>query len=410
MRAGIATGCTIAEFSKQDRKNYFYPDLPKAYQISQSDMPLCERGYLDIDCGQPKRIGITRIHIEEDAGKLVHTAGGETLCDYNRCGVPLIEIVSEPDMRSAEEVNAFLRKLRAILLYTGVSDCKMQEGSMRCDVNLSVRKKGEQKMGTRTEMKNLNSFQFIMKAIAYEFARQVEAVEAGESIAQETRRFDQELGKTFSMRSKEDADDYRYFPDPDLVPIVVSQEEVRRITESIPELPDARKARYIEQFGIAPSEAEILVSEREVADYFEEAASWCSHPSALSSLMLGEVFRLLGSKTRIPIPPKHLSELAEYVGEGKISAASAKKAIADFWEQEEEPRKYLDRLDLWQQSDEAVLLPFARNAVEQCEKLAIDYKKGKKQAIGGIIGQAMMQTGGKDNAAVLRKLIERILE
>ena len=301
VRAGIATGCTIAEFSKQDRKNYFYPDLPKAYQISQYDMPLCERGYLDIDCGQPKRIGITRIHIEEDAGKLVHTAGGETLCDYNRCGVPLIEIVSEPDMRSAEEVNAFLRKLRAILLYTGVSDCKMQEGSMRCDVNLSVRKKGEQKMGTRTEMKNLNSFQFIMKAIAYEFARQVEAVEAGESIAQETRRFDQELGKTFSMRSKEDADDYRYFPDPDLVPIVVSQEEVRRITESIPELPDARKARYIEQFGIAPSEAEILVSEREVADYFEEAASWCSHPSALSSLMLGEVFRLLGSKTRIPI-------------------------------------------------------------------------------------------------------------
>ena len=281
---------------------------------------------------------------------------------------------------------------------------------MRCDVNLSVRKKGEHEMGTRTEMKNLNSFQFIMKAIAYEFTRQVEALEAGESIIQETRRFDQAQGKTFSMRNKEDADDYRYFPDPDLVPIVVSKEEIQRIGASIPELPDARKARYIEQFGIAAADAEILVSEREVADYFEAAAGWCKYPSALSSLMLGEVFRLLGTKTCIPIPPAHLSELAEYVGEGKISAASAKRAIADFWKQAEAPREYLNRLDLWQQSDEAALLPFAQDAVKQCEKLVSDYKKGKKQAIGGIIGHAVKQTAGKGNAAVLRRLIEKILE
>ncbi len=365
---------------------------------------------MDIDCGAPKRIGITRIHIEEDAGKLVHTASGETLCDYNRCGVPLIEIVSEPDLRSAEEVNAFLRKLRAILIYTGVSDCKMQEGSMRCDVNLSIRKKGEQELGTRTEMKNLNSFQFIAKAIEYEFARQVQAVEAGESIVQETRRFDQSLGKTFSMRSKEDADDYRYFPDPDLVPIVVGEEEISRIAARIPELPDARKARYMERYKIAPADAEILVSEREVADYFEQAAAQCAYPKALSALMLGEVFRLLGTETAIPIPPEHLAKLAEFVGQEKISAAAAKKAIAALWEKPEAPEAYLERMDLWQQSDESILEPIARNAVRQCEKSVADYRKGKKQAIGAIIGQAMAQTGGKGNAAVLRRLIEKILE
>ena len=309
VRAGLATNCSIASFSKQDRKNYFYPDLPKAYQISQYDMPLCEHGYLEIDCGVPKRIGITRIHIEEDAGKLIHTPEGETLCDYNRCGVPLIEIVSEPDLRSAEEASAFLRKLRAILVYTGVSDCKMQEGSMRCDVNLSVRPKGTKEMGTRTEMKNLNSFQFIAKAIGYEFARQVEAVQAGEQIVQETRRFDQQLGKTFSMRSKEDADDYRYFPEPDLVPIVVSREEVQRIGESIPELPDAKKARFLQRYKIAPADAEILVGDREVAEYFEKAAELCAYPKALSALMLGEVFRLLDGQSSVPAPAEHPAEM-----------------------------------------------------------------------------------------------------
>lgn len=410
VRAGLATNCSIASFSKQDRKNYFYPDLPKAYQISQYDMPLCEHGYLEIDCGVPKRIGITRIHIEEDAGKLIHTPEGETLCDYNRCGVPLIEIVSEPDLRSAEEVSAFLRKLRAILVYTGVSDCKMQEGSMRCDVNLSVRPKGTKEMGTRTEMKNLNSFQFIAKAIGYEFARQVEAVQAGEQIVQETRRFDQQLGKTFSMRSKEDADDYRYFPEPDLVPVVVSREEVQRIRESIPELPDAKKARFLQRYKIAPADAEILVGDREVAEYFEKAAELCAYPKALSALMLGEVFRLLDGQSSVPVPAEHLAELAGYVGEGKISAGSAKRAIADLWGCREKPAEYLERMDLWQQSDEQILKPVAQKAVEACEKSVWDYRKGKKQAIGAVIGWAMKQTGGKANAAVLRRLIQEILE
>ena len=245
VKAGLATNCTIASFSKEDRKNYFYPDLPKAYQISQFDLPLCSHGWLDVETeAGSKRIGITRIHIEEDAGKLVHVEGHGTLIDCNRCGVPLIEIVSEPDIRSAEEAKAYLQKLRAILLYTGVSDCRMNEGSLRCDVNLSVRKKGSDKLGTRTEMKNLNSFAYVVKAIEYEFNRQVAVIEAGDAVVQETRRFDPATGKTSPMRSKEDADDYRYFPDPDLPPICISEEKRQELASQIPTLPDERKALY----------------------------------------------------------------------------------------------------------------------------------------------------------------------
>ena len=273
IKAGLAVNCRIASYSKEDRKNYFYPDLPKAYQISQYDLPLCENGYLDIETGEGrKRIGITRIHIEEDAGKLIHQEGKGTLIDYNRCGVPLIEIVSEPDFRSVEEIKAYLRKLRATILYTGVSDCKMNEGSLRVDVNLSVRKKGEETLGTRTEMKNLNSFQFIAKAVEYEFRRQVEALEAGEEIIQETRRFDQASGKTFSMRRKEDANDYRYFPDPDLPPIEVSPDLLRELQAQIPVLPDQRKKEYVKRFGLTDYAAEQITLSREAADYFEQAA------------------------------------------------------------------------------------------------------------------------------------------
>ena len=280
VKAGLAANCRIAPHSRQDRKNYFYPDLPKAYQISQYDLPLCENGFLEIETETgSKRVGITRIHIEEDAGKLVHVEGQGTLVDCNRCGVPLIEIVSEPDLRSAEEVRAYLHKLRAVLLYTGVSDCRMNEGSMRCDVNLSVRRRGEETLGTRTEMKNLNSFQFITKAIEFEFARQVDAVEAGEAIVQETRRFDQASGRTLSMRRKEDANDYRYFPDPDLPPIAVSPEELGALRGEIPALPDERKRRYVERWGITPFAAELLTLRREAADYFEETAALTRYPA-----------------------------------------------------------------------------------------------------------------------------------
>ena len=277
--AGLATNCRIARYSKFDRKNYFYPDLPKAYQISQYDLPICQDGYLDIETEEgQKRIGITRIHMEEDAGKLVHLEGQGTLVDCNRCGVPLIEIVSEPHLSSGEEAKAYLQKLRAVLLYTGVSDCRMNEGSLRCDVNLSVRKIGDDQLGTRTEMKNLNSFQSVVRAIDYEFQRQVKALQAGEEIIQETRRFDAQSGKTSSLRSKENADDYRYFPEPDLPPIEVTDEMLSSLKRRIPELPDTRKARYISEFSLSPYIAEQITLRRERADYFEQAAAGCAYP------------------------------------------------------------------------------------------------------------------------------------
>ncbi|MBC8571189.1 Asp-tRNA(Asn)/Glu-tRNA(Gln) amidotransferase subunit GatB [Zongyangia hominis] len=411
VKAGLATHCAIARFSKQDRKNYFYPDLPKAYQISQYDLPLCEHGWLDVQVkAGEKRIGITRIHIEEDAGKLIHTEDGGTLCDYNRCGVPLIEIVTEPDIRSAEEAVAFVRKLRSILRYAGISDCKMQEGSLRCDVNLSVRKRGEQTMGTRTEMKNLNSFQFIAKAITYEFKRQVEAVESGEAIVQETRRFDEKSGKTFSMRKKEDADDYRYFPDPDLAPIVLSDTLLTRLEREIPVLPDERKALYRERYGLTDADGEALVSEREIADYFEAAAAFTRAPGILANLITSEVFRLLApGETCIPVAPAHLGQIADMLEEGKINSGTGKKLIGALWREDQDPAALAEREGLWQLSDESLLRPIARQVIGDNEKSAADYRRGKTQAIQTLIGQCMRQTKGKGNPVLLRKLLEELL-
>lgn len=411
VKAGLATHCRIAPFSKEDRKNYFYPDLPKAYQISQYDLPLCSQGYLEIECGGKKRIGITRIHIEEDAGKLVHQPDGGTLCDYNRCGVPLIEIVSEPDLRSAAEVDAYLKKLRSILVYTGVSDGKMQEGSLRCDVNLSVRKKGAAEFGTRTEMKNLNSFQFIGKAIAYEFRRQVEALEAGESIVQETRRFDEKTGKTYSMRSKEDADDYRYFPDPDLVPIELSEEYVEQVKNTIPRLPDERKAAYMEQYGLKAADAENLVSEREIADAFEAAAKQTKDARILAHLILSEGFRLLGAgETQIPIAPEHLAKLADLLAEGRINNATGKKLFAQLWERDGDPAALAEEQNLWQISDERVLRPLAESVLAKNPKTVESYRSGKVQAMQALIGQTMGAAGGQGNPAVIRRIVEELLK
>ena len=412
VKAGLATHCTIARYSKEDRKNYFYPDLPKAYQISQYDLPLCAHGWLDIQTkAGEKRIGITRIHIEEDAGKLIHTASGGTLCDYNRCGVPLIEIVSEPDIRSAEEAVAYVQKLRAIMLYTGVSDCKMQEGSLRCDVNLSVRKRGEKAFGTRTEMKNLNSFQFIQKAITYEYKRQVEALEAGEKIVQETRRFDEKTGKTFSMRRKENANDYRYFPDPDLVPIVLSDTTIARLEGEIPVLPDERKAAYLKRFGLTAADAEALVSQREIADYFEAAAAHSKGVKNLAHLITSEVFRLLPvGETRIPIAPAHLGRIADLLEEGRINSGTGKRLIQALWEEDQDPEVLAEREGLWQQSDEGVLRPLVEQALMENEKSVSDYKNGKRQAIQPLIGQVLKKTAGKGNPVVIRRLLEELLQ
>lgn len=411
-KAGMATNCTVASFSKQDRKNYFYPDLPKAYQISQYDLPLCKHGYLDIETQKGKRrIGITRIHIEEDAGKLVHKEDGGTLCDYNRCGVPLIEIVSEPDIRSAEEAVAYVQKLRSILLYAGVSDCRMQEGSLRCDVNLSVRKKGEKAFGTRTEMKNLNSFQFIGKAIEYEFARQVEAIEAGESIVQETRRYDQLSGKTVSMRKKENANDYRYFPDPDLVPVVLSNELKNRLHKEIPQLPDERKAQYVKRYGLSSYDAQMLVTERAIADYFEKAAAQTKAPKFLANLMLSEVYRLLApEQTDIPIDSAHLAKLADLLADERLNSSAGKKILSMMWEQDRAPELYAEEQALWQISDRKTLEPIVRAVIDANEKSVADYRRGKKAAIQSLIGQTIKRTGGQSNPTVVRELLERLLE
>jgi len=407
VKAGLATNCGITRYGKQDRKNYFYPDLPKAYQISQYDLPLCKGGYLDIEADEgQKRIGITRIHIEEDAGKLVHREGGGTLIDFNRCGVPLIEIVSEPDIRSAQEARAYLQKLRAILLYIGVSDCKMNEGSFRADVNLSVRKRGDMALGTRTEMKNLNSFQFVVKAIEYEANRQVEEIKAGKEIAQETRRFDQNSGKTLTMRRKENAQDYRYFPDPDLMPITIDDAYLAALESEIPELPDERKRKYMEQYGLKAYDAEQLVTEKEIADYFEAAASCGGDPKILSNLILSEIYRLLPQeKTAVPITPQNLAKLAGLIAEGKINSSVSKKLVSEMWENDRDPEKLVAEQGLEQVSDGGLLRSLARKVIAGDPKSASDYRGGKEKALQSLIGKMMAETKGKGNPVLIRELL-----
>lgn len=412
IKAGLATNCQIEPYSKQDRKNYFYPDLPKAYQISQYDLPLCHHGHLDIETPEgAKRIGITRIHIEEDAGKLIHDPKLGTLVDCNRCGVPLIEIVSEPDIRSAQEAGAYLQKLKAVISYTGISDCKMNEGSLRCDVNLSVRKKGDPTLHTRTEMKNLNSFQSVLKAIEQEYQRQVEAVEKGERIVQETRRFDQATGKTYSMRRKEDANDYRYFPDPDLMPIETPLSQIEALRREIPPLPDERKAAYIRDYGLTPYAAEQLTGLREIADYFEQAAMLTHAPVTLCNLLITEIFRLLPPEsTAIPISPAHLAGLADLLEEGQVNSSAGKKVLSILWEQDQDPGEVVRAQGLSQLSDPEALLAAVREAISQNPKLAEGYKKGKDATAKALMGQAMALTQGKANPVKLQEILQTELD
>lgn len=409
--AGLATGCEITRFSKQDRKNYFYPDLPKAYQISQYDLPLCVGGHLTIETPDgEKRIGITRIHIEEDAGKLVHDAEHGTLIDCNRCGVPLIEIVSEPDIRTPQEAVAYLQKLRAVIAYTGVSDCKMNEGSLRCDVNLSIHKPSEP-FGTRTEMKNLNSFQSVQKAIEEEYRRQVEAVEKGEVIVQETRRFDQTTGKTSSMRRKENANDYRYFPDPDLAPIVTSDETISAWKSELPVLPDDRKAKYMADFGLTAYAAEQLVSDKALAEYFEAACANSRAAKVLGNLMITEIFRLLPPESAaIPISPAHMGRLADMVEEGVISSGVAKRVIAALWEQDQDPDAWVEANGLKQLNDEAALRDYAREAIAAHPDLVAGYHAGKQALSKALMGAAMSLSSGKANPAKLQQLMDEELK
>jgi len=416
VRAGLATNCSIERNSKNDRKNYFYPDLPKSYQISQFDRPLCEKGYIEIENedGEKKNIGITRIHIEEDAGKLNHDDfGGGCLVDLNRAGVPLIEIVSEPDMRSSEEADKYLKKLKSILEYIEVSDCKMQEGSFRADVNVSVRKKGATKLGTRTEMKNMNSFRSIMRGIEYEIDRQIEVIEAGGKVEQETLRWDDVSGRTFSMRDKEDAQDYRYFPDPDLGLIRLSEEYIEGIKKSLPELPESRRKRYLEEYKLTERDAKLITVSKYLSNLFEETVSKTNNAKASCNWILGDISRILNEKemepTEIPFTSDNLAELIILIEKGTISSAIAKKVLEEMFENGEEPSKIIEEKGWIQISDEGEIKEVVLKILADNPQSVQDYKGGKDRAIGFLVGQAMKQTKGKANPQMLNTMfIEEI--
>lgn len=408
--AGIALGCDVHLRTHMDRKNYFYPDLPKAYQISQFDQPLCTGGGLTIETAEGEKwVGITRIHMEEDAGKLLHTEDG-TLIDCNRCGVPLIEIVTEPDIRTPQQASAFLRKLRTVLLYAGVSDCRMNEGSLRCDVNLSIRKPG-QSMGTRTEMKNLNSFQSVQRAIEGEYRRQVEAVERGESIEQETRRFDQATGLPYAMRRKENARDYRFFPEPDLPPVILTEEQLAAWQRELPTLPDQRKADYISRYGLSSYAAEQLASSKTMADYFEKAAARTHAVQTMANLIITQVFRLLETEDEEPaLSAASLAKIADMAADGEINGGAAKKMIEALWQRDEEPKSYAARNGLMQVNDPARLREAARQAIQAHPDMVEKYRKGKLTMKKALMGAAMGLCGGQANPVLLQKMVDEALD
>ena len=416
IKMGHALNCTINRVCKQDRKNYFYPDLPKAYQISQSDVPLCENGYVDIlSDGEVRRIGVTRIHIEEDAGKLLHSDKfhGSSLVDLNRCGVPLIEIVSEPDMKSSAEAKIYLETLKSILKYLDICDCKMQEGSIRCDVNVSVHKPGEP-LGTRTEMKNVNSFSAAVRGIDYEINRQIEILEAGGTITQETRRWDDVKGVSTSMRSKEDAQDYRYFPEPDLLTIVVEQERVDELKKQIPELPNAKLLRYVNDFGITLKEATFVSESVELAGLFDECtAKGKAAPKSYISWIVGDLVKYLNDTGKTIADTKltadKLIDLVDVINAKTISNASGKKVFAVLLEQDKAVKDIIAELGLSQVSDSAALEKIADEVLAANEKSVADFKNGKTIALGYLVGQCMKASKGKANPGMMKEIITKKL-
>lgn len=416
IRTGIATNCTITQNNKFDRKNYFYPDLPKAYQISQLYLPICRNGYIEVNTkdGEKKKIGIHEIHMEEDAGKLIHDEFEDcTLVDYNRCGVPLLEIVSEPDFRSAEEVIDYLSKLRAILQYTGVSDCKMQEGSLRADVNLSVRPKGQAEFGTRTEMKNLNSFHAIERAIAYEAQRQIELIEDGEKVVQETRRWDDNKGYSYAMRSKEDAQDYKYFPEPDLPPIEISDEQIEEIKSTMPELPEEKRERYLNELGLPEYDTGIITGDIALVKFFESTLEKCDSPKDVANWIMGEVMKLLNDSATLtennPLKPEALAAVINMVKSNKINRGTGKKVLEKVFTDGVDPEKYVEENNLAQVTDLSALRPIIEQVIAENEKSVSEYKAGKTQAMGYIMGQAMRALKGKAPAQEVQKILKEIL-
>lgn len=420
VRAGLALNCEISRFSKFDRKNYYYPDLPKNFQTSQFDLPICEHGYLDVEVeGEKRRIRITRAHMEEDAGKLVHhgtsiTDSDYSLVDYNRTGTPLLEIVSEPDMRSAKEAVAYMEKMRAILQYVGISDCRMEEGSLRCDANVSVRPVGQKELGTKTEIKNINSFKGVERAIEYEAMRQAELLEDGGKVVQETRTWDEKEGVTKSMRTKEEANDYRYFPEPDLVPFTVSDEYIEKIRKSLPELPDARKERYMKEFGLSSEDAVFMTNDKATADYFEAAVDAGADPKACVNWLMGEFASQLSTDgieiAKAPVSAENLAALLKLISKGTISGKIAKKVFATMWKEGGNPEEIVKAQGLVQISDTAELSKLVDEVVGKNPKAVEDFKAGKKKAVGALVGQIMKATKGKANPRVINELLNKKLQ
>ncbi len=416
VKAGLAMNCEITEYSKQDRKNYFYPDLPKAYQISQFDLPLCHDGYVDIYLhGETKRIGITRIHIEEDAGKLIHGLDGkESFADYNRCGVPLIEIVTEPDFRSPEEAHVFLETLRNILLFIGVSDCKMQEGSLRCDVNVSVRPEGQKELGTRSEMKNVGTFKGAVKAMEYERDRQIAILEQGGTIQQETRRWDDAKGESVLLRSKEDAHDYRYFPEPDIMPIHIEASKVEELKSTIPELPNEKFKRYMEEYDLSEYDASLIAFHIYFAEFFEKCIAEGGNPKAISNWCLGDISKILKQKEleadAIPFSPKALVDLTKLVESDKISNTSAKKVLEKMFETNQSPDVLVEELGLLQISDNSFLEGIIDEVMAENPDTPAQYKNGKTNVLGFLVGQVMKKSKGKANPQMVNPMIKERLE
>ena len=419
VRTGLALNCEISRYSKFDRKNYYYPDLPKNFQTSQYDLPICEHGHLDVEVdGKKTTIRITRAHMEEDAGKLVHhgtsiTDSDYSLVDYNRTGTPLLEIVSEPDMRSAKEAVAYMEKLRAILQYCGVSDCKMEEGSLRCDANVSVRPVGQKELGTKTEIKNINSFRGVERAIEYEAMRQAELLEEGGTVVQETRTWDEKEGVTKSMRKKEEANDYRYFPEPDLVPFTVSEEYIEESRKTLPELPDARKERYMESYGLTSYDADYLTNDKARADYFEAMVAAGADPKEAANWLMGDFAKKLSQSglemAAAPVTAAALADLLGLIGKGTISGKIAKQVFSDMWETGKDAETIVKEKGLVQISDTGALEELADRIIAANPQSVADFKAGKKKAVGFLMGQIMKETKGKANPQVVNGILTKKL-
>lgn len=413
VKMALTVNCKINSRSIFARKNYFYPDLPKNYQISQYEEPLAEHGWIEIESdGIRKRIGITRIHMEEDAGKLVHSESGRSFVDFNRCGVPLIEIVSEPDMRKPSEASSYLKALRDILVYLDICDGNMEEGSFRCDANVSIRPEGEKKLGVKVELKNMNSFRFVEKALEYEILRQMEVLRSGGLIVQETRLWDSDKQITYSMRTKEEAHDYRYFPEPDLLPIVLDEEWIEDSRRHLPELPDAKRRKFVELYGLPQYDATVLTAEKFIAEFFEEAVKIHPNPKAISNWIMGEMLREIKGegaegKAAIPIAPAHIAELVRLIDEKKITGKIAKTVFSEMWKTGKSPMEVVEEKGLQPVED---VEAFVDKILDEHPREVENYLKGKKNLMGFFVGQVMKATGGKADPKILPELIVRKLE